>query len=379
MKVRARPGGWWAAAFVRAAPRAVAARPPPAISSCRGVNSVGGSHLCLTPCTRSSAMVSSKECNVHDGVAEGCAALALRWRRRDPSLAYHMLYDITGLISINMTETTRKWLDRTNRGIMSPSEQKNWVPYPELRRAADVHRERAPSSDARLCLDIGGARMPPRRDLDFTWMLVMMGIPFGKIWNFAKLLRKRGLGNWLLLEDAPAAAAATAGAAAAAAAADPPRQRGVMVFNEFKTDGSYDPFTFELPDDLRDACVAYLHARPADKRGFLFVHPTSDQPFESTAEFNSFFVDSLRAVFPGKEVDLNLLRHSFVSHFLSNPDITGLHAKWYARAMGHSLETQWTYKRLPMEAQAAAAAALEELWRQRLEPAGGACAVPTLR
>ena len=164
-------------------------------------------------------MVSSKECNVHDGVAEGCAALALRWRRRDPSLAYHMLYDITGLISINMTETTRKWLDRTNRGIMSPSERTNWVPYPELRRAADVHRERAPSSDARLCLDIGGARMPPRRDLDFTWMLVMMGIPFGKIWYFAKQLRKRGLGNWLLLEDAPAAAAATAGAAAAAAAA----------------------------------------------------------------------------------------------------------------------------------------------------------------
>jgi hypothetical protein len=113
-----------------------------------------------------------------------------------------------------------------------------------------------------------------------------------------------------------------------------------LVLNEFKSKGArLQQYHKELPPDLCAVVHASLERQP---RPYLFVRPSTGERFTSPSAYSLFANRILKRVFAPKPVNINTLRHSFVSAL---PDRLRVAAKdAIARDMLHSPAMQERYK-----------------------------------
>lgn len=115
-----------------------------------------------------------------------------------------------------------------------------------------------------------------------------------------------------------------------------------FVFNEYKTSKDYKQQVFNIvSDELQGALKAYIKEQKLTKNGqYLFYRDNSKQPYGS--DFSSL-VSKLFEKVTGKSMSVNILRHSFITYFLSKrpDDIFRAEA---AFQMAHSVEIQKKYE-----------------------------------
>jgi hypothetical protein len=113
-----------------------------------------------------------------------------------------------------------------------------------------------------------------------------------------------------------------------------------LVLNEFKTKGArLQQYFKDLPEDLCAVIHASLEREP---RSYLFVSPLTGERFNSTNAYGLFVMRILRRVFAPKRVNINTLRHSFVSALPDRLRVADKDA--IARDMLHSPAMQDRYK-----------------------------------
>lgn len=111
-----------------------------------------------------------------------------------------------------------------------------------------------------------------------------------------------------------------------------------LVLMQHKTAGSHGRLLRVLPPKLTQVLVQSLEANPRD---YLFVN-ANGVPFPSSHAFTVWMGRLLRKVFGGRNVSVNLLRHSYVSSVDYNNTSASNLAR-LAKAMGHSETVQRRY------------------------------------
>ena len=156
------------------------------------------------------------------------------------------------------------------------------------------------------------------------------------------------------------------------------REGMALVLRAYKTAKHYGEFRRQIPAQLVQLIRASLQRQP---RSHLFVNARGE-PYEKRNSFVQHTNRRLRAIFGGRPVTVNTLRHSFISSIDFNRRTPGeLIAT--SRMMTHSLNMQQMYRRLPNSAPAPAPAASPpapasrpgcSTWPTRRPPIWPACA-----
>ena len=256
-------------------------------------------------------------------------------------------------------------------GEMTPRERAAWVGHEEALRMVDTLGREEPGSPAHLLLafyvlwppmrgDLGNVRIyatekdmpadlrpwaqlrsPPGNGLVFhettqrtggasgvgpvrTTKVASRSPSMPKV-NFLILQPTDGGGPWRGSEPRPAKYEAYGKA---------PR----LVLMNHKTAGSHGRLLRVLPPKLTSVLVESLDANPRD---YLFVN-ANGTPFTSNHSFTVWMGRLLSRVFGGRNVSVNMLRHSYVSSVDYNNTSASSLAR-LAKAMGHSETVQRRY------------------------------------
>jgi hypothetical protein len=114
-----------------------------------------------------------------------------------------------------------------------------------------------------------------------------------------------------------------------------------LIFNNYKTNKQYKQQIFEVPPVLRTVLSKYIRSSDLKDGEFLFgrTHTDVDRAFSTT-------VSGIFKKYTSKAVSINILRHSFISDFISKPNISTRQKEEVATFMAHSLAVQESYRRI---------------------------------
>lgn len=123
-----------------------------------------------------------------------------------------------------------------------------------------------------------------------------------------------------------------------------PEDRATAMLNisEYKTAKKYGVHRRHLPAELVSLIWASIDAKP---REYLFVD-SKGAPFEKKNSFAKWTNRTLENIFEGRRVTVNTLRHSYISSLDFNTKTPGDILR-SAKMMGHSVNQQQLYRRLP--------------------------------
>ena len=189
---------------------------------------------------------------------------------------------------------------------MTPSEKTNWVStadihiiYNELKSKVDAMFSHKAIPNIQTIVEyfllafLGGIEMPPRRSLDYSLL---------KIRNFNPK-------------------------------EDNYYRSGKLVFNKYKTSGTYGKQVLEVPSDLNKMIKRWIKL---NKEDYMLVSSNSHQL--SSPQINRL----LNKIFGGKKVSTDLLRHIFLTQFYTNiPSFKDMDE--LAHNMGHSINQALLY------------------------------------
>lgn len=115
-----------------------------------------------------------------------------------------------------------------------------------------------------------------------------------------------------------------------------------IILNEYKTAATNGTQTTKLPAKFARIIWAYLESIPQKK--YLFTTKNSlEKPFSSADTFGRYVRDTFASRLD-KNVSVDLLRHSFITH-LRKGDLSKAKKKKIAMEMGHSLDQQENYRK----------------------------------
>ena len=108
---------------------------------------------------------------------------------------------------------------------------------------------------------------------------------------------------------------------------------GKLVFNKYKTSGTYGKQVLEVPSDLNKMIKRWIKL---NKEDYMLVSSNSHQL--SSPQINRL----LNKIFGGKKVSTDLLRHIFLTQFYTNiPSFKDMDV--LAHNMGHSINQALLY------------------------------------
>jgi integrase len=115
-----------------------------------------------------------------------------------------------------------------------------------------------------------------------------------------------------------------------------------VILNEYKTVATNGTQTTKLPAKFARIIWSYLESTPQKK--YLFTTKNSlEKPFSSADTFGRYVRDTFASRLD-KNVSVDLLRHSFITH-LRKGDLSKAKKKKIAMEMGHSLDQQENYRK----------------------------------
>jgi len=119
-----------------------------------------------------------------------------------------------------------------------------------------------------------------------------------------------------------------------------PEKIVLLKYKTFKTFGRQE---LELPGELKRVLKEYIDDEGLDNGDPMFAN-THDEHYRN---FNSILTNVFKKA-SGKNISVNLLRHSYISNFLSTKRSIK-QKKELATAMAHSVETQSRYDRIDLD------------------------------
>jgi integrase len=196
-------------------------------------------------------------------------------------------------------------------GKMSDRERETYVPWDVILKARDNIEREDPTSEQALLLGMYTYIEPVRQD-------------YGNV----KLLKREpanasSIPNFLVLDESD-------------------KDTATLTISDYKTAKKYGVHKRHLPKELVEIIWNSLEARPRD---FLFVD-SKGQPFVKKNSFAKWTNRSLESIFEGRRVTINTLRHSYISNLDFNARTPGDLLR-SAKMMGHSVNQQQLYRRLP--------------------------------
>jgi hypothetical protein len=111
-----------------------------------------------------------------------------------------------------------------------------------------------------------------------------------------------------------------------------------FIFNHYKTKKTYGQQVFDIPKPLVRLIKAWIEVNPM---GWLFIKESGDPMNE---ERLSAHIITLSEKFIGKSAGTSQFRHAFINEMRKGDKMLDEKAEW-AIKMGHSVETQETYRR----------------------------------
>lgn len=212
--------------------------------------------------------------------------------------------------------------DERGKNRLSDKEAKNILPWTTLVN----YNDKSWNEEARLLFKLYTA-MPPRRVKDYALLKYIKGKSIPKVKQMDKsynYIVVNGNGNPIAL-----------------------------VINNFKTRKTYGTYTVDLtiPDvkphfrfsEIKKAIKNFAKATGV-KSGDIVFPNTQGEPYRKdfTAKWIHFLFKGT-----GKKIGVNLLRHSFISHFLDkNPNVNQNTVKKIAYTMSHKPDTFRSYRKL---------------------------------
>lgn len=202
---------------------------------------------------------------------------------------------------------------RLMEGRLNERERETYVPWNSIIEARERLEKEEPSSVQTLLLSMYTYIEPVRQDYGNVKILYAEPRPNSGIPNFIVLDR----------ED---------------------RDTATLTISDYKTAKKYGVHKRHLPKELVEVVWKSLEEKPRD---YLFVD-SKGMPFEKKNSFVQWTNRSLYNIFEGRKVTVNTLRHSFISNLDFNSKTPGDILR-SARMMGHSVNQQQLYRRLPTE------------------------------
>jgi hypothetical protein len=116
-----------------------------------------------------------------------------------------------------------------------------------------------------------------------------------------------------------------------------------FVFLNYKTSSTFGKQEFTIPRNLATLLTKHIESSELHFGNYLFGK-------SKTAPFASFSsqVSKVFKKYTGKSISVNLLRHSFITHYLKKPNLTIADKKKISYAMSHSLDMQMRYNRVDL-------------------------------
>jgi len=191
---------------------------------------------------------------------------------------------------------------RREVGAKTEKQEENWLEWKdiedkreELKRTAKTFEE-----ERQLAVLSLYTLFPPRRNIDYTDMVVVYRMPKTKNMNFL-----------VVNQD---------------------NMR--FVFNVYKTSGSYEQQVFPVPEDLRQALIRFLRLRNWTDE----VNP----PLLGAGLHSNFITYTLNSIFAPKRISSTMLRHIFTSSRYGGEEHQEVLAQMRddADKMAHSIGTQ---------------------------------------
>lgn len=116
-----------------------------------------------------------------------------------------------------------------------------------------------------------------------------------------------------------------------------------LVFNDYKTNKTYGKQVFSIPEDLKSVLADYIKRFNKKDGDYLFTVSGDDKPYKSFNKvINTVFK---RAVKNGEQISTNVLRHSYITNFLSTQRTIN-EKKDLAFKMSNSIQEQEAYNYL---------------------------------
>lgn len=116
-----------------------------------------------------------------------------------------------------------------------------------------------------------------------------------------------------------------------------------FIYNTFKTRTKYGKQTIDIPPELASVLGDYIENNSLGIGDILFPSRTKDVYTEGS--FSRFIGDVFQRAL-GKRLTVNDLRHSLVTHFLKQPNLTVADKKAFATQLGHGMLSQALYNRI---------------------------------
>jgi integrase len=115
-----------------------------------------------------------------------------------------------------------------------------------------------------------------------------------------------------------------------------------LVYLKYKTDKSYGKIKIPIPKQLQTILKAYISEYKLDNGDPLFGTNAGRYYKNFSSEISKVFEK-----YTQKKITANLIRHSFITRYLSKKRSTA-DKKKIAMLMGHSIESQSAYDRIDL-------------------------------
>lgn len=113
-----------------------------------------------------------------------------------------------------------------------------------------------------------------------------------------------------------------------------------FIFNNYKTNKKFKQQIFKISNKLAEILDKHIKEAKLQDGDFLFGKTPTTEYKSFSNQITKIFKQHL-----GKNISVNLLRHSYISNFLKQPDLTVAARKEVGNKMAHSIETQLKYQR----------------------------------
>jgi len=116
-----------------------------------------------------------------------------------------------------------------------------------------------------------------------------------------------------------------------------------LIFTNYKTSSTFGKQEFPVPRSLASVLKTYIEGNGFAINDYLFGKSPSE-PYKS---FSSQVSDVFKK-YTGKQLSVNILRHSFITWYLQKKNLSITDKKGVATAMAHSINMQDKYNRVNM-------------------------------
>ena len=218
---------------------------------------------------------------------------------------YHFYSDM----STELAQLSEKSKDDN---LLTEKELKNWVPFDKLEKVYKNEDGKAKALCAMLTM------LPPRRLMDYIKLKMVRGK------NKKQIESLSGDYNYIITNKS--------------------RTPKYVIYNVFKTQKKYTQQSFDIPRNLAKILQKYFKARAQSIVNGSLIFPTTTGLEYKQSNFSKYITQIFRST--GKDVTVNILRHSIITHLLNRPNVSLATKKKLATQMAHSIETQAKYLRI---------------------------------